>query len=173
MLLRSSPRYVSSGYGFQQPQVIQGSPPLLVTTGQQQVVTVQQPFSRDISQTVVNPPNVSEVRINELLPFQVTPSYSISRWYVRSNVADRGQLANQMLLVWRPEDVDYGSNVETSAIPQVFLFRDAVARQRLQDQLYRQYPQLNLQSYNLRVPVRVETHTLPGAGIVAGDNLVI
>jgi hypothetical protein len=151
-----------------------GRGPVIVTTAPQQVINTYDPYPPyDISQTVIDPPRVSEIRINELLPFQVTPTYTIERWVVRSNVSDRGQLAREMLLVWNPDYADYGRTVDSSALPQVFLFRDAAARAQLQRALYRQYPQLNLQSYSLPTPVRVETDMLPGASLVPAGSLAI
>lgn len=128
----------------------------------------------EVTQTYVNPvPRVSEVEVNELLPFQATPSYTVNNWVVRSNVADRGALANSMLMVWRPEDLDYGSDVDTTSIPQVYLFTNDKERQRLQKRLYTDYPELNLQSYALKVPVRISTHRYPGASFVQRESVVI
>jgi hypothetical protein len=127
----------------------------------------------EIRQTYVAPPQVSEVQINELLPFTVSPTYTIHNWVVRSNVRDRGALARHMLLAWRPEDLDYGSDVDTTSMPQVFLFTDESERAKLQNDLYRNYPEMNLQAYKLQVPVRISTHTFPAAGLIPADTLVL
>lgn len=117
------------------------------------------------SVTYVTSPKVSEIQINELLPFQVTPTYSIDQWVVRSNVKHRGALANHMLLAWRPEDLDYGSEYDSTSMPQVYLFPSEREQIETQKQLYRDHPSLNLQSYRLQVPVRIATNTYPGAGV--------
>lgn len=128
----------------------------------------------NIRQTIINPvPHVRDVYVNELLPFQVSPTYTIDRWTVRSNIRDRDALANQMLLAWRPESLDYGSEVDTTSVPQVFLFTTEKERTALQNQLYQDYPELNLQSYKLKVPVRISTHTYPGASFVPHNTLIL
>ena len=126
-----------------------------------------------IQETIVGPPKVQEVQVNELLPFRVSPTYTVNRWVVRSNVPDRGALASQMLVAWRPEDLDYGSDADTSSVPQVFLFTNDRDRVALQNQLYRDFPELNLQSYRLKVPVRINTHTFPGASYVPRHTVIL
>jgi len=128
----------------------------------------------NVTQTYVSPvPRVNEIHVNELLPLRVSPTYTVNRFVVRSNVADRGALANNMLLAWRPEDLDYGSDVDTTTLPQVYLFPGARERDQLQQQLYNEYPELNLQSYRLKVPVRIATHTLTGANMIPRESYII
>src|SRR6187455_2103422 len=78
-----------------------------------------------------------------------------------------------MLLAWRPEDLDYGSDTDTTSVPQVYLFTNDRERAQLQNQLYTAYPELNLQSYTLKVPVRIATHRYPGASLVPRESYII
>jgi hypothetical protein len=129
---------------------------------------------KNVTETVINPvPRVSEVQIHELLPFKVSPSFTIHNWVVRSNRMDRGQLANQMLLAWRPDDLDYGSEYDTTSLPQVYLFNKPTEASMFQKQLYTDYPELNIRMYKLKTPVRINTHTLPGASLVPSHSVII
>jgi hypothetical protein len=156
--------YVPAGYGYDPTYMYgYGFDPANAMT-----------MAPNIRQTIVNPvPHVQEIQVNELLPFRVSPTYTVNKWVVRSNISDRGALANHMLLAWRPEDLDYGSDLDTTSVPQVFLFTTERERVVLQNQLYRDFPELNLQSYKLKVPVRITTNTYPGANFVHRNTVIL
>jgi hypothetical protein len=127
----------------------------------------------DVTQTYINPVSrVSEVRIQEVLPVVLSElKLPQSPVVIRSFVADRGQIARQMLVVWPSQAERYGvdTNVVTdpSLQPQVYLFSSAGAREQYQKQLAQTVPQLNLMAYRLDggnfPPVRIQTNYLPGA----------
>jgi len=113
--------------------------------------------------TVVNPPTVTEIRVQDIRPLQLPSGEVLHVFTVRSNASDRNKLANTML---------YTTNPSNNA-PTVYLFPDRQGQLNTYGVLSRTYPQSNIQLYDLSQPVRLTTYQLPNAGVVASPTVLV